>query len=156
LCNKITKHQVYFYYISTILNFRTIELEEKYGGKTYQTQKAKEEKKKSGNKAAIGIEALCFESKNMYVKLVLFYRPVLRIRIRDPVPVPFRPLDPGWKKVGSGINIPDPHHWFYLDSLNFQRLYFEPPWLHFEPPCLYCERPRLSVAPFLAFKSPSF
>jgi len=33
---------------------RTIELEEKYGGKTYQTQKAKEEKKKSGNKAAIG------------------------------------------------------------------------------------------------------
>jgi hypothetical protein len=33
---------------------RTIDLEEKYGGKTYQTQKAKEEKKKSSNKAAIG------------------------------------------------------------------------------------------------------
>ena len=29
-------------------------MEEKYGGKTYQTQKAKEEKKKSVNKAAIG------------------------------------------------------------------------------------------------------
>ncbi len=25
-----------------------------------------------------------------------------KIRIRDP----------GWKKVGSGINIPDPQHWF--------------------------------------------
>jgi hypothetical protein len=21
--------------------------------------------------------------------------------------------DPGWKKVGSGINIPDPQHWIY-------------------------------------------
>jgi hypothetical protein len=67
LCNKITKYRVYHLYISTILNFRTIELEEKYGGKTYQTQKAKEEKKKSGNKAAIGIEALWFGLKNMDV-----------------------------------------------------------------------------------------
>jgi hypothetical protein len=23
-------------------------------------------------------------------------------------------LDPGWKKVGSGINIPDPQHWLGL------------------------------------------
>jgi hypothetical protein len=45
-------------YLVHFYDFRTIELEEKYGGKTYQTQKAKEEKKKSGNKAAIGIEAL--------------------------------------------------------------------------------------------------
>jgi hypothetical protein len=76
MCNNITKYRryrVYFYYISTKLNFRTIELEEKYGGKTYQTQKAKEEKKKSGNKAAIGIEALCFEHKNMDIELVLLY-----------------------------------------------------------------------------------
>jgi hypothetical protein len=73
LCNKITKYRVYFYCIRTILNFRTIELEEKYGGKTYQTQKAKEEKKKSGNKAAIGTEALCFERKNMDFELVLLY-----------------------------------------------------------------------------------
>jgi hypothetical protein len=21
--------------------------------------------------------------------------------------------DPGWKKVGSGINIPDPQHWYF-------------------------------------------
>jgi hypothetical protein len=46
---------------------------------------------------------------------------VLRIQIRDPVP--FCPLDPGWdpgifltpnpgrKKFGSGINIPDPQYW---------------------------------------------
>ncbi len=25
--------------------------------------------------------------------------------------------DPGWKKVGSGINIPDPQHWFYLGDV---------------------------------------
>jgi hypothetical protein len=75
LYKKITKYRVpvYLLYISAIFNFRTIELEEKYGGKTYQTQKAKEEKKKSGNKAAIGIEALCFELRNMDVELVLLY-----------------------------------------------------------------------------------
>jgi hypothetical protein len=43
MCKYLTKH------------FRTIDLEEKYGGKTYQTVKSKEEKKKSINKAAIGI-----------------------------------------------------------------------------------------------------
>ncbi|XP_023349677.1 uncharacterized protein LOC111718344 [Eurytemora carolleeae] len=31
-----------------------IDLEEKYGGTTYQNQKAKEDKKKAGSKAAIG------------------------------------------------------------------------------------------------------
>ncbi len=30
---------------------------------------------------------------------------VLRIRFRDPVP--FWPLDPGWKKTGSGMNFPE-------------------------------------------------
>ncbi len=28
-------------------------------------------------------------------------------------------LDPGWKKVGSGINIPDPHHWFLAVFTDF-------------------------------------
>merc|ERR1712098_885619 len=35
---------------------KTIELEEKYGGKTYQGKKAKEDKKMSGNKVAIGFK----------------------------------------------------------------------------------------------------
>jgi hypothetical protein len=34
----------------------------------------------------------------------------MRIRIRDPRI--FLTLDPGWKKFGSGINIPDPQHWY--------------------------------------------
>jgi hypothetical protein len=25
-----------------------------------------------------------------------------------------RTRDPGWKKIGSGINIPDPQHWLHL------------------------------------------
>jgi len=33
---------------------------------------------------------------------------LMRIRIRDPGI--FLTLDPGWKKFGSGINIPDPQH----------------------------------------------
>jgi hypothetical protein len=33
----------------------------------------------------------------------------MRIRIRDPGI--FLTLDPGWKKFGSLINIPDPQHW---------------------------------------------
>jgi hypothetical protein len=33
------------------------------------------------------------------------------IRIRDG-----QNLDPGWKKVGSGINIPDPQHWHELPT----------------------------------------
>jgi hypothetical protein len=27
--------------------------------------------------------------------------------------------DPGWKKVGSGMNIPDPQHWKFFFSCNF-------------------------------------
>ncbi len=34
----------------------------------------------------------------------------MRIRIRGPRI--FLTVDPGWKKFGSGINIPDPQHWF--------------------------------------------
>ncbi len=25
-------------------------------------------------------------------------------------------MDPGWKKFGSGINIPDPQHWYFRTS----------------------------------------
>jgi hypothetical protein len=40
----------------------------------------------------------------------------MRIRIRDPGI--FLTLDPGWKIFGSGINIPDPQHWFLNEDLN--------------------------------------
>ncbi len=40
----------------------------------------------------------------------------MRIRIRDPGI--FLTLDPGWKNFGSGINIPDPQHWFLNEDLN--------------------------------------
>jgi hypothetical protein len=29
-------------------------------------------------------------------------------------------LDPGWKKLGSGINIPDPQHWYLFCSAGGQ------------------------------------
>jgi len=32
------------------------------------------------------------------LKLIFYYVPVLRIRIRDPAPCPFDPWDPGWEK----------------------------------------------------------
>jgi hypothetical protein len=31
--------------------------------------------------------------------------------IRDPGWIESQDPDPGWEKVGSGINIPDPQHW---------------------------------------------
>ncbi len=41
------------------------------------------------------------------------------IRIRDPEI--FLSLDPGWKKFGSGINIPDPQHWCYIPVPCYRR-----------------------------------
>jgi hypothetical protein len=37
------------------------------------------------------------------------------MRIRDPE---WKNSDPGWEKVGSGINIPETQHWFYHKMLN--------------------------------------
>ncbi len=34
----------------------------------------------------------------------------------------FFDLDPGWKKIGSGINIPDPQHWMHIIFLRVKSL----------------------------------
>jgi hypothetical protein len=36
-------------------------------------------------------------------------------------------LDPGWKKCGSGINIPNPQHWWYYNFFLISKKLFPIP-----------------------------